>query len=122
MRRMVLILLFLSLTLIGCTNENEVRTNYSNSSEEASWAYRFVKFNDVSYQITDKEVEKSLVGEKIGEVKRNIADMDVEENVVEVNFDTNELDVGTPLYKNKENDKTILYEINKKYYIAEKMN
>jgi len=32
----------------------------------------------------DQEVEKSYVGEKIGEVERNIVDMDVEENLVEV--------------------------------------
>lgn len=122
MRIMVLILVFLSLSLVGCNNDHEIRTNDSNNPDEASWAYRFIKYNDVSYQITNQEVEKSYVGEKIGEVKRNIVDMDVDENVVEVNFDTNELDVGTPLYINKKNKNTILYEVNKMYYIAEKMN
>lgn len=95
--------------LVACNNE---------TTSEASWAYEFVKVDDQSYQLTNEEVEKEVVGEFIGEVKRNIVDGDTNPNLNEENFDSNSLTTGTKLYKNSEDKMSIIYEINEKYFKA----
>ncbi len=118
MVKKTILITFLSLTLASCASTKE--PIITESSEEASWAYEFVRVNDTSYQLTQKEAEKSVRGELIGEVQRNILDLDTSEELVEQHLDSNYLPPGTALYNHTENSNIILYELDKKYYIAEK--
>lgn len=113
-----ILITFLTLTLIGCASTKE--PILTETSEEASWAYEFVRVDNTSFQLTKKEAEESVKGDLIGEVQRNIVDMDTDEELVEQNLDSNSLPPGTALYKHTENNSIILYELDNKYYIAEK--
>ncbi|TYS67829.1 hypothetical protein FZC76_14820 [Sutcliffiella horikoshii] len=113
-----LLITFLSLILTGCAStEDSVTTE---TTEEASWAYEFVKVNSYSYMITKEEVDKSVKGDLIGEVQRNIVDLDTAEDLEERHLDSNSLPPGTALYNPTENNNIILYELNGRYYIAER--
>ncbi|MGI2328491.1 hypothetical protein [Planococcus sp. YIM B11945] len=88
-------------------------------NSEASWAYAFVKYDGISYEITVEKVAEHEVGELLGEVKRNMADMDTVSNYVETDFDSNELDPGTRLFALKEsNPHEIVYERDGASFIA----
>ncbi|TWT02526.1 hypothetical protein [Planomicrobium sp. CPCC 101079] len=89
------------------------------NGSEASWAYSFVKYDGISYELTDEEAAEEEVGELLGEVKRNVVDMDTVVNYVETDFDSNELNPGAKLFAMKESgDDEIIYERYGKYFIA----
>jgi hypothetical protein len=69
----IIVLLSLML-LVACNNETTSENPEVITTSEASWAYEFVKVDNQSYQLTNEEVDKEVVGEFIGEVKRNIVD------------------------------------------------
>ncbi|WKA55001.1 hypothetical protein [Planococcus shixiaomingii] len=88
-------------------------------SSEASWAYPFVKYEGASYEVTNEKVPKEDVGELLGEVKRNVSDMDTAENYVESDFDSVGLNSGAKLFTLKQNSSDkIVYEQDGKYFIA----
>ncbi|KMJ57234.1 hypothetical protein AB685_17690 [Bacillus sp. LL01] len=118
MKKTLLALFILSITLSGCINTKEPIITIH--SEEASWAYEFVNVNGSSYQLTHQEAEESAKGELIGIVQRNIVEIDTEEEVEERHLDSNALAPGTPLYIHTENSSAILYEVEGTYFIAEK--
>ncbi|MCA1321616.1 hypothetical protein LC085_17050 [Bacillus tianshenii] len=105
--------------MIGCAPEQNMNKEQS-SGEEESWAYEFVKYNGANYEVTSTEATEDVKGEKLGEVERNIVDMDVEGESEEVDFDSNSLEVGTPLYQHTENSESLLYEMDGKLFILEK--
>ncbi|QFT87531.1 hypothetical protein FIU87_02605 [Bacillus sp. THAF10] len=102
---------------VGCST-NKVYQPPLMINEEASWAHEFVIVNGISYVITTEEVNPSEVGERLGEVKRNIVDMDTDPNLTETDFDSNSLNPGTALYTHKNDQQSILYKINNTYYLA----
>ncbi|NLP52553.1 hypothetical protein [Bacillus sp. RO1] len=113
-----LLITILSLILAGCTStEDSVITE---TTEEASWAYEFVKVKESSYLITREEADESAKGDLIGEVQRNIVDLDTAQNLEERHLDSNSLPPGTALYKHTKNTNIILYELSGKYFIAER--
>ncbi|WP_404447668.1 hypothetical protein LG307_02485 [Sutcliffiella horikoshii] len=118
MLKKTIFIAFFSLTLVGCASTKE--PILIESTEEASWAYEFVRVDEISFQLTQKEAEESAKGDLIGEVQRNIVDMDTDEELVEQHLDSNSLPPGTALYKHTENNNFILYELDDKCYIAEK--
>lgn len=77
----ILIGVFSILLLAGC-------------SSEKSWAYEFVKFNDVSYTLTEENLESGDIGGEIGEVKEYLKS---EKNPP--NFSSNVYKKGTKLFK-----------------------
>ncbi|MCG1023587.1 hypothetical protein [Sutcliffiella horikoshii] len=111
-------IIFFSLVLAACASTKE--PILKGSSEEASWAYEFVRVKETSYKLTQKEAEEGTKGDLIGEVQRNIVDMDSAEESVEQHLDSNSLPHGTALYKHTGSKSIILYELEDKYYIAEK--
>lgn len=116
---------FLSLLLIiffisACSQPEKADTQTDTSQNEASWAYAFVKYDGISYELTEEEISIVQLGEPIGEVKRNVVDMDTVENYSETDFDSNELPVNTKLFTAKDTAKHIIYERNGKYFIAKK--
>jgi len=113
-----IIVLFSLMLLVACNNETTSENPEVITTSEASWAYEFVKVDNQSYQLTNEEVDVEVVGEFIGEVKRNIVDGDTNPNLNEENFDSNSLTPGTKLYKNLEDKKSIIYEINEQYFKA----
>ncbi|MEA3318551.1 MAG: hypothetical protein U9Q88_00895 [Bacillota bacterium] len=113
-----ILITFLSLSLVGCASTKE--PILTKSTEEASWAYEFVRVQETSFQLTQKEAENSVKGDLIGKVQRNIVDMDTAEELIEKHLDSNSLPPGTALYKHTKNNNFILYEWKDKYYIAEK--
>ncbi|NEZ00125.1 hypothetical protein [Heyndrickxia shackletonii] len=38
-------------------------------SSSTSWAFEFIRYNDVNYKVTNEEIKSKNLGEKIGEVK-----------------------------------------------------
>lgn len=112
MKKWLVLIVFISVTAIlsAC----------SNLQEEASWAYAFVKVDGVSYEITDEEVPSDGVGELLGEVERNVVDMDTEASYIETNFDSNELPVGTRLFASPTGEDVVIYERFSKYFKAQK--
>lgn len=118
MLKKTILISFLSLTLVSCASTTE--PILTESTEEASWAHEFVRVDDTSYQLTQREAEESVKGDIIGKVQRNIVDMDTDEELVEQHLDSNSLPPGTALYKHTQNNGIILYELDDKYYIAEK--
>ncbi|MDC3417006.1 hypothetical protein [Aquibacillus salsiterrae] len=62
-----ILLIFL---LVGCNDEtsNETTFNDEGNSGTTSWAFEFVNYNGISYELTNTEVSENNVGEKIGEV------------------------------------------------------
>ncbi|MCM3618274.1 hypothetical protein M3936_11860 [Sutcliffiella horikoshii] len=113
-----LLITFLAFTLAGCISTKE--PVIIETTEEASWAYEFVRVNETSYQLTKKEAGESVKGEPIGEVQRNIVDLDTADDLVEKHLDSNSLPPGTSLYKHTDNRNLILYMLGGKYYIAER--
>jgi hypothetical protein len=113
----IIVLLSLML-LVACNDETTSKNSEVITTSEASWAYEFVKVDNQSYQLTTEEVDKAVVGEFIGEVKRNIVDGDTNPNLIEENFDSNSLTPGTKLYKNIQDKESIIYEINEQYFKA----
>jgi hypothetical protein len=113
----IIVLLSLML-LVACNNKTTSKNPEVIITSEASWAYEFVKVDNQSYQLTNEEVDKEVVGEFIGEVKRNIVDGDTNPNLNQENFDSNSLTPGTKLYKNVEDKESIIYEINEQYFKA----
>ena len=103
---------------MGCASTKE--TILKETSEEASWAYEFVRVNETSFQLTNREAKESAKGDFMGEVQRNVVDMDTDEELIEQHLDSNSLPPGTSLYKHTENNSIILYELDNKYYIAER--
>jgi hypothetical protein len=113
------IIVFLSLMLlVACNDETKSENSEVITISEASWAYEFVRVDNQSYQLTNEEVDKEIVGEFIGEVKRNIVDADTNPYLNEENFDSNSLSTGTNLYKNSDDKESIIYEINEQYFKA----
>jgi hypothetical protein len=113
-----IIVLFSLMILVACNHETTYKNPEVLTTSEASWAYEFVKVDNQSYQLTNEEVDKEIVGEFIVEVKRNIVDGDTNPNLNEGNFDSNSLTPGTKLYKNLEDKESIIYEINGQYFKA----
>jgi hypothetical protein len=113
----IIVLLSLML-LVACNDETTSKNPELITTSEASWAYEFVKVDNQSYQLTNEEVDKEVVGEFIGEVKRNIVDGDTNPNLSVVNFDSNSLTPGTKLFKNLQDKESIIYEINKQLFKA----
>jgi hypothetical protein len=113
----IIVLLSLML-LVACNDETTSKNPEVITTSEASWAYEFVKVDNQSYQLTNEEVDKEVVGEFIGEVKRNIVDGDTNPNLSVVNFDSNSLTPGTKLFKNLQDKESIIYEINKQLFKA----
>jgi hypothetical protein len=113
----IIVLLSLML-LVACNDEITSKNPEVITTTEASWAYEFVKVGNQSYQLTNEEVDKEVVGEFIGEVKRNIVDGDTYPNLSVVNFDSNSLTPGTKLFKNLQDKESIVYEINKQLFKA----
>ncbi|MGD6777580.1 hypothetical protein [Sutcliffiella horikoshii] len=118
MLKKTIVITLLSLSLVGCASTKE--PILIDSTEEASWAHEFVRVDETSFQLTQIEAEESAKGDLIGKVQRNIVDMDTDEELVEQHLDSNSLPPGTALYKHTENSSNILYELDGKYYIAEK--
>ncbi|WP_078551466.1 hypothetical protein [Bacillus alkalicellulosilyticus] len=114
-------LLILSIFLVGCSNQPGTTYHISSPSDEESWPYPFVIYDGQTYKLTGEKVEEDFKGEKLGEVKRNIVNMDVDENLVEMNFDSTGLNTETPLYANIKEKDSILYEENGEYYLAKKV-
>lgn len=86
---------------------------------QTSWANSFVEYNGIGYEITDEEVPEEAVGELLGEVKRDVSNMDTAADYSGQDFDSNELDVGTKLFALKEIDNDIIvYEKAGAYFIA----
>ena len=113
-----ILITFLTLALVGCASTKE--PILTKKTEEASWAYEFVRVETTSFQLTQKEAEENVKGDLIGKVQRNIVDMDTDEELVEQHLDSNSLPPGTALYKHTKNSSIILYELDDKYYIAER--
>ena len=113
-----IIVLLSLMILVACNDKTTSEYPEVITTSEASWAYEFVKVDNQSYQLTNEEVNKEVVGEFIGEVKRNIVDGDTNSNLNEENFDSNSLKPGTKLYKNLEDAKSIIYQINEQYFKA----
>lgn len=80
MRSLPIFILFI-LLLAGC-------------SSEKSWAYEFVKYNDVSYTLTEENLESGDISGEIGEVKEYLKS---EKNPP--NFSSNVYKKGTKLFK-----------------------
>ncbi len=100
----LLILLFFA-TVTACSVQQK-ENKISPPAPSQQWAYRFVKWNDIVYEITDETVDKSNISKVIGDVLANIEKSDVvygnEEKVVaEKNGDSNYLPVGSKLYEIK---------------------
>jgi hypothetical protein len=113
--------LFLMLfALMGCTGYS---SNNTHTKSSASWAYPFVRVNGVLYGISNNEIDKSEVGKKIGEVKRNVEKMDSgPDKYFERNFDSNELDEGTPLFEDLKDPTAIVFKKSGKFFLAKKSN
>ncbi|WP_345239384.1 hypothetical protein [Pontibacillus salipaludis] len=120
-KNFIYLILFL-LILVGCNHQTSEETTFDEEGNAGttSWAFKFVKYNDISYELTNIEVNESNVGEKIGEVKRDLTDLDTTGKLNEVDFDAAGLPEGTPLYKSKESKDTIIYKENNTYFIAKK--
>lgn len=118
MLKKTIFIAFLSLILLGCAST--IEPILTESTEEASWAYEFVQVDETSFQLTQREAKENVKGDLIGEVQRNIVDMDTDEELVEQHLDSNSLPPGTALYKHTENNNFILYELDDQYFIAEK--
>lgn len=123
MKRFILLsatLLFL-LFVTACSNQEVADDHPVYTQSAASWAYAFVKYDGVSYELTDEEISKENVGDILGHVKRNVADMDAVDHYVETDLDSNELLVGTSLFAIKGgDDNQIIYERYGKYFFAKK--
>ncbi|GGH73802.1 hypothetical protein JOD43_000145 [Pullulanibacillus pueri] len=92
----------------------------STTQRTASWAYRFVVVDGISYSASKNSTvtNKSDVGKKIGVVKRNVEDMDAGHKAYDQkNFDSNFLNKGTCLYESLKNKKAIIYEEKDKFYL-----
>ncbi|KGP91993.1 hypothetical protein N780_15700 [Pontibacillus chungwhensis BH030062] len=122
-KNFIYLILFLFF-LVGCNDETseEITFNEEGSAGTTSWAFKFVKYNDISYELTGVEVNESNVGEKIGEVKRDLTDLETSGKLNEVDFDAAGLPKGTPLYKSKWNKDVIIYKENNTYFIAKKQS
>lgn len=113
--------LLLLLFVTTCSNREVVHDKPVNTNAEASWAYAFVKYDGVSYELTDEEISEEDVGDLLGHVKRNVVDMDTVDHYVETDLDSNELLVGTSLFAVKNGDgNQIIYEKYGKYFLAKK--
>ncbi|WP_226669842.1 hypothetical protein [Metabacillus litoralis] len=114
-----LMCVLMTFSLFGCSSQR----NHSFSTatlEEKSWAYEFVIVNNTTYEVTNKKVDEASKGDKIGEVKRNIVDYDVNENLTEMDFDSNSLNIGTQLYYFIEDEARILFEKEGEFFVAVK--
>ena len=122
MKKWLVLIVFICVMAIlsACSNQAVAPSAVSDTQEEASWAYAFVKVAGVSYEITDEEVPSDQVGELLGEVKRNVVDMDTKESYVETDFDSNELLVGTKLFASPAGEDYVIYEQHGKYFKAKK--
>ncbi|HSU80258.1 MAG TPA: hypothetical protein VLK78_07555 [Candidatus Angelobacter sp.] len=104
--------------LMGCMGKSATMTHTS-----ASWAYPFVRVNGISYGVSTNEINKDDVGGKIGRVKRNVEAMDAgPEKYVEHDFDSNELNEGTPLFWDLKDPNSICYEKKGKFFLATKID
>lgn len=120
-KNFIYLILFL-IFLVGCNHGTSEGTTLEEEGNAGttSWAFKFVKYNDISYELTSIEVNERNVGEKIGEVKRDLTDLDTAGKLNEVNFDAAGLPKGTPLYKSKKSKDAIIYKENNTYFIAKK--
>ncbi|QSS98815.1 hypothetical protein IMZ31_11940 [Pontibacillus sp. ALD_SL1] len=120
-KNFIYLILFLFF-LVGCIHQTSEETTFDEEGNvgTTSWAFKFVKYNDISYELTSIELNESNVGEKIGEVKRDLTDLDTTGKLNEVDFDAVGLTKGTPLYKSKESNDAIIYKENNIYFIAKK--
>lgn len=95
----------------------------SSTHSSASWAYPFVRVNGQLYGVStdqNKIVKQAVVGDQIGVVKRDLSDTNIGASH-EQDFDSNILNIGTPLYKDKKDDQAIIFKENGQYYKAEKI-
>jgi hypothetical protein len=107
------------MALMGCSEKSKQGTTMSSS---ASWAYPFVRVNGETYGLSNKEIDKTEIGEKLGVVRRNVEQMDHgRDNYVSRNWDSNELERGTPLFNSLKDPQAIVYEKNGHFFLAKRI-
>lgn len=113
----VLLSCFLVLiALMECSENAKQKTTMSSS---ASWATPFVRVNGETYGLSNKEIDKTEIGEKLGVVKRNVEQMDHgPDKYMTRNWDSNELERGTPLFKSLKDHQAIVYKKNGRFFHA----